>query len=593
VRILGISGLYHDSAAALVKDGVIVAAAEEERFSRKKGDASFPKRAIDFCLQMEGVRAEDLDFVVFYEKPFEKFDRLLSTLVDSIPRSFRVFRSSMLSWFRDKLWIRAQICERLGVRREKVLFSEHHLSHAASAFFCSPFDDAAVMTMDGVGEWSTGTLGKATGREGGPCSVDLLLETRFPHSLGMLYSAFTAFLGFEVNEGEYKVMGMAPYGKPRYVEEILRMMDLRDDGSFRLDLSYFSYHTHAGRAFGSKFEELFGPPRPPGRRFVTRSAPLSDDPEPASTRELEENEKYADIAASIQEVTEQILLNSARHLHRQTGARNLCIAGGVGLNSVANTRLLAETPFEDVYIQPAAGDAGGAIGAALYVYHVVLGKPRGASMGHAYHGRSYGDAEIARALDASGLAYERLDEERLLDRTVGLLTEGKVIGWFQGRFEWGPRALGNRSILADARDARMKDVVNLKIKFREPFRPFAPSVPAERAASYFELPKKGSGYPLRFMLMVTPVREEKRAAIPATTHVDGTARLQAVHAETNPLYHRLLSRFEQATGVPVVLNTSFNLKGEPIVAGPEDAISTYQRCGLDALVLGGYLTVKA
>ncbi len=595
MNILGLSCFYHDAAAALLKDGLLVAAAEEERFSRKKHDHDFPLNAIRFCLKKGGIAAGDLDHVVFYEKPFRKFERLLMSVLAGYPRSGAVFRDSMIAWLGDKLWVKNLIQEQLGVPAEKILFMEHHLSHAASALYSSPFEEAAVMTVDGVGEWSTATLGRGTAQWDGKGEnrIDLFAELRFPHSLGLLYSAFTAFLGFEVNEGEYKVMGMAPYGSPKYEDKVLKLLKLYEDGSFDLDMSYFSFYYHREKTFRRKFMDLFGEPRSPRARFVTAQTSLYDDPIPSTREERERNQYYADVAASIQKVTEDVVIRMARHLHRRTGLKKLCLAGGVALNSVANYRLLKETPFEDIYIQPAAGDSGGALGAALYVYHAALGRPRRFVMDHAYWGEDYGDGEADAFLRKEGIPHEAFDgEDRLLDRAVDLLTAGKVVGWHQGAFEWGPRALGNRSILADPRRADMKDVVNVKIKFREPFRPFAPSVLAERAADYFDMPDPARRHPPRFMLMVSPVKPAMRDKIPAVTHVDGTGRLQTVFKETNPRYHRLIETFGQASGVPVLLNTSFNLKGEPIVATPENAFNTFAKSGMDALVLGNRLVIK-
>jgi carbamoyltransferase len=582
MNVLGISCYFHDAAAALVRDGRLVAAAEEERFTRKKHDHDFPAHAIAFCLRQAGLSADDLDHVVFFEKPLVKFDRILTTALGTFPRSWRVFRDAMQTWLRDKLWVRSTIQQRVGVPASKVLFSEHHLSHAASAFFCSPFEEAAVLTVDGVGEWTTASMGvgKAT-------DVRLLREIRFPHSIGMLYSAFTAFLGFEVNEGEYKVMGMAPYGRPRYVDEVRKLVQQADDGSFRLDLDYFSFHYSTERTYSDRFERLFGRPRDPRRAFGTPDGRGGEAPLDA------EDQRYADIAASIQLVTEELLLTMARALQRETGLTRLCMAGGVALNSVANGRILRETAFEELYVHPAAGDGGGAVGAALHAYHVLLGKPRQFVMDHAYWGEEHAPADIAAFLKGAGVRHELIeDDARRVDRVAASLAEGKVVGWFQGRFEWGPRALGNRSILADPRRAEMKDVVNTKIKFREPYRPFAPSVLVERAGDYFELADPAGTWPARFMLLVVKVREGQREVLPATTHVDGTGRVQVVHRETNPTYHRLIERFGEATGVPVLLNTSFNLRGEPIVASPADAYASFRRSGLDLLALGPYLIAR-
>ena len=592
MRILGVSCYFHDAAAALLTDGLLVAAAQEERFTRVKHDFRFPEHAIAFCLRQGRIRAADLDFVVFYEKPFLKFERLLLSILQTFPRSRRVFREAALAWLGDKLWIKSRLQEHLGVSPDKILFVEHHLSHAASALFCSPFAEAAILTIDGVGEWTTTAIGRGSADWDGRGRNAIVLdeELRFPHSLGLLYSSFTAFLGFEVNEGEYKVMGMAPYGEPRYTDKIYRLLEVNGDGSFHLDMSYFSYHYHHERSFNGKFEALFGQPRNPRARFVTRQTSLYDDPNPPSENEVTQNQYYADVAASVQRVTEDALLKMAHHLHEKTGLKNLCIAGGVGLNSVANFRILRETPFEELYIQPAAGDAGGAVGAALYAYHVLLGKPRKFVMDHAYWGEEYGEQVVRTTLSDNGVRAEWLDDEPLMDRVVEALTRGKVVGWYHGRFEWGPRALGSRSILADPRSEKMKDIVNIKIKFREPFRPFAPSVLLEKAEGFFDIPEVSRHYPARFMLYVVPVK--RGDAIPAITHVDGSGRLQTVHKDQSPRYHRLIEKFDEATGIPLVLNTSFNLKGEPIVATPQDALNTFSKSGMDLLVLGNALISK-
>ena len=592
MNILGISCYFHDASAALLRDGQLIAAAEEERFSRKKHDYDFPQRAIDFCLQIGGLKSSDLDYVVFFEKPFVKFERLIISSMQTFPRSHRVFREAMVSWLGDKLWIKHLIQKRLQVPAAKILFSEHHLSHAASAFFCSPFEEAAILTVDGVGEWTTASLGRGKGTE-----IKLLKEIRFPHSIGLLYSAFTAFLGFEVNEGEYKVMGMAPFGQPRYVDKVRKLVRSDRDGSFELDMDYFSFHYSTENTFNGKFVDLFGAPRNPKALFFTPASgyPSYFGEQPRNFEELgKENQHYADIAASIQAVTEEILLNLAQSAYKETGLKKLCMAGGVALNSVANGRILKETPFEELYIQPSAGDGGGAIGAALFAYNMALGKPRQFVMGHAYWGEDHGPQAIEKFLKERGICYRRLDDEdKLIAYVVDRLQEGKVVGWSQGRFEWGPRALGSRSILADPRRADMKDIVNVKIKFREPFRPFAPSVLAERTEDYFELSGAAKHYPARFMLYVVDVREEKREILPAITHVDGTGRLQTVCKEESPRYYRLIDTFGQATGVPVVLNTSFNLKGEPIVNTPQEAFHTFTQSGMDTLVLGDYVVEKA
>jgi carbamoyltransferase len=589
--ILGISCYFHDAAAALLRDGQLIAAAEEERFTRKKHDYEFPQHAIDFCLRTGGLSAADLDYVVFFEKPFIKFERLLLSSMQTFPRSHRVFREAMITWLGDKLWIKHLIQQRLGIPPSKVLFSEHHLSHAASTFFCSPFEEAAILTVDGVGEWTTASLGIGKGT-----TIKLLKEIRFPHSLGLLYSAFTAFLGFEVNEGEYKVMGMAPFGTPRYIDKVYKLIRVGSDGGFELDMDYFSFHYSSEKTFNGKFEGLFGPPRDSKAHFFTPEFgyPSYFGTKPANYAELgKQNQYYADVAASIQAVTEEVLLKMARYVYQETGLKRLCMAGGVALNSVANGKILREMPFEEIYIQPAAGDSGGAIGAALYAYHQVLGKPRTFILEHAYWGEEHLPGDIEKFLKESGIRYQRLDEdEKLIEQVVEALQAGKVIGWFQGRFEWGPRALGNRSILADPRRPEMKDVVNTKIKFREPYRPFAPSVLVERSSEFFDLPQPARHYPARFMLYVVDVKENKRDVVPAITHVDGTGRLQTVDRVMAPRYYRLIEQFGEATGVPVILNTSFNLKGEPIVNTPREAFRTFSISEMDLLVLDHYLIGK-
>ncbi|MEE9276016.1 MAG: carbamoyltransferase N-terminal domain-containing protein [bacterium] len=590
-NILGISCFYHDAAAALLVDGRLAAAAEEERFSRVKHDFGFPGLAADFCLRKGGIAAGDLDYVVFYEKPFQKFERILLTVLQTFPRSRKVFQEAMINWFGDKLWVKGIIHKRLGVPLDRILFVEHHLSHAASAYFASPFDEAAVLTVDGVGEWTTTAMGRAKGSE-----IVLEREQRFPHSLGLLYSAFTAFLGFQVNEGEYKVMGMAPYGEPKHLDAVWKVVRRDGGGGFSLDMDYFAFHRSATDSFSEKFVDLFGAPREPETKFFTRSSGYPSyygakppDYESACRR----NEHYSDIAASIQRVTEELVLDMAKELRRSTGLDRLCMAGGVALNSVANGRLLKESGFREFYIQPAAGDGGGALGAALYVHNALLGGARSPVMEHAYWGEEHSAGEAAAQLGEAGARWEEIaDEEKLMDRVVERLCAGEVIGWHQGRFEWGPRALGSRSILANPTKEEMKEIINTKIKFREPFRPFAPSVLAEGAAPYFDLDDPPRHYPARFMLLVVPVREEKRAEIPAVTHVDGSGRLQTVVRETNPRYHRLIEKFGEATGVPMVVNTSFNLRGEPIVASPANAYRTYMASEMDALVVGNFLLSK-
>jgi carbamoyltransferase len=591
MNILGISCFYHDAAAALLVDGHLVAASEEERFSRKKHDSGFPKLAIQFCLDHAGITVADLDYVVFYEKPFVKFERILMTALQSVPKSWKVFGDAMTTWMLDKLWVKNYFRTELGIPNDKILFSEHHLSHAASTFLCSPFDESAILTIDGVGEWACATFGRGRGNE-----VGLLREIRFPHSVGLLYSAFTAFLGFEVNEGEYKVMGMAPYGEPKYVEKVEKLYRLGADGSLWLDMDYFCFHHSTERTYSEKFVELFGEPRDPDWLFFTESSGFPDyfGDKPADFAKMSErNQYYADIAASIQKATEEIVLNMARAVHNDTGLDKLCMAGGVALNSVANGRIIKETPFKEVFVQPAAGDGGGALGAALYAHHCVLGKPRAFRMDHAYWGKSYTDAAIGDFVRESGIAHTSCsNEDQMLNRVVDHLQAGHVVGWFQDRFEWGPRALGARSIIADPGRRDMKDIVNTKIKFREPFRPFAPSVLVDAAERYFDLPDPAKHYPARFMLYVVDVKPGQGEVLPAITHVDGTARMQTVHKEYSPLYYSLIERFGQASGVPVVLNTSFNLKGEAIVNTPAQAHSTFVRSGMDALVLGNTIISK-
>lgn len=567
--ILGISCYFHDASAALIRDGVLVAASAEERFSRIKHDFNFPEQAVAFCLATAGITAADVDYVVFYEKPFVKFERIFLSALRHFPKTYASFRESMIAWFKDKLWMRELITEKTGIPADRVLFSTHHLSHAASAYYCSPFDDAAILTVDGVGEWSTTTLGRGTGS-----TISLSDELRFPDSLGLLYSAFTAFLGFEVNEGEYKVMGMAPYGKPTRVDEIMELIELHDDGSFSLDMRYFAYQYSVDRSFSPLFEKKFGPPR---------------DPHAGDSLEG----PYADIAASIQVVTERLLVRLCAALHKRYPVSRLCMAGGVALNCVANRTIVEQTPFKELYVQPAAGDGGAALGAALYVYHQVLGNKRAGPLEHAYWGAEYSDEQIMSFLRESGRPFKTLPSQKELTDTVAeMIAEGNVVGWFQGRAEWGPRALGNRSILADPRRADMKDIINRKVKFREPFRPFAPAVTAAAAAEFFAVEQGPLMYPYRFMLITSAVRPDKRFVIPAVTHVDGSSRAQVVYPDSNPRFHALISAFGERTGVPVVLNTSFNLKGEPIANNPADALSTFDRSGIEYLILGNCIVSK-
>jgi carbamoyltransferase len=570
--ILGISCDYHDSSAALLLDGQLVAAAAEERFSRRKHDSAIPSLTIAWCLEHAGIQARELDYVVFYEKPLLKFDRIITTSVDYYPRALPFFREALLTWFSEKLWIKSRLLKSLGVPSERMLFCEHHMAHAASAFYCSGFAEAAILTVDGIGEWATATIGEGRDRE-----IRLPLEIRWPHSLGMLYSVFTAFLGFEVNEGEYKVMGMAPYGTPRYMDKVWKLVRTSEDGAIELDLDYFSYHLTPRRAFSNKFLTLFGEPRPPHG--------LDDA--------MDQNQHYADIAASLQKVTEEILLRMARAAVSRSGSRRLVMAGGVALNCVANGRIQDEAGIDELFVQPAAGDAGASLGAALWAWHAVLGKPRGAQLPHASWGRAVTGREIQSELEltgASGVALKSEDE--LLGRAAEDLLAGKVIGWSQGRFEWGPRALGNRSILADPRRGETRDLVNTKIKFRETFRPFAPSLTEESAVRYIEQPVEHQPT-AKFMLRTATVRSAVRDRIPAVTHVDGSARPHLVERAANPLYFDLIRRFGDASGDPVLLNTSFNLRGEPIVASAADAISTFFRSGLDVLYLENYRVAKS
>lgn len=574
MRILGLSFDYHDAAAALVVDGVPVAAALEERFTRIKHDRSLPVNAARWCLARAGLAASDLDAVVFYEKPFRKFSRIMAGCLGTFPSSAGLFRRATGAWLDERLWVGPRIEKAFGLPADKVLFCEHHLSHAAAAFYCAPYDEAAVLTIDGVGEWATAAVGRGRRDPAGGGRLDLDAEMRYPHSLGLLYSAFTAYLGFEVNEGEYKVMGLAPYGRPRFADQIRAMLRPFEDGSFRLDLSWFTFQSDPTRAFARRFEDAFGPAR----------APESGDPAG--------DQRLCDVAASIQLVCEELVLGLAREAHRRTGLPNLCLSGGVALNAVANARILRETPFRSVWIQPAAGDSGSALGAALYAAHA-LGRPPRYEMKRVDLGAEHPVASAAAALRAAGLAYEEIEDEgELCGRVAGMLSEGKVVGWHQGRSEWGPRALGNRSILADPRPAAMKERVNEKIKFRELFRPFAPSTLGGLAGEWFDLGPGPAPDPYRFMLATAPVRPDRRERLGAVTHVDGSARVQTVDAEQSPLYHRLIESFGAATGVPVLLNTSFNLKAEPIVETPEDAVSTFLASGMDALAVGPLLVSR-
>ena len=592
MRVLGISAFYHDSAAALIEDGRVVAAAQEERFSRIRHDAAFPARAVAYCLSQLKGGPESLDSVVFYEKPFLKFERLLETYLAFAPRGMSSFSVSMPLWIKQKLFQKRVLCRHLRALggdldwESKLLFTEHHLSHAASAFFPSPFSEAVILTMDGVGEWATTSVAVGNGN-----SLRMVKEIAFPHSLGLLYSAFTYYCGFKVNSGEYKLMGLAPYGEPKYVQTILEhLIDLKDDGTFRLNLDYFDYCTGL-RMTNRRFDELFGGrPRQPAE-------PLE--------------QRHMDLAASIQAVLDEAVLRMTRSLAAETGVRNLCMAGGVALNCVTNGKILRDGKFSGFWIQPAAGDAGGAVGAALAAYHLHKGQARAATgedgMSGAYLGPWYTQTEIEERLWAAGARFRVLEESDLLDACVDLLVEQKVLGWFQGRMEFGPRALGARSILGDPRSGRMQSHLNLKIKRRESFRPFAPSVLAEEASQWFELDQASP-----YMLLTAKVRESKRlpvdenwdqavgleklkperSLIPATTHVDYSARVQTVERNTNPRYHALLTAFQRRTGCPVLVNTSFNVRGEPIVCTPEDAWRCFMNTGMDALAMGNCLLLK-
>jgi len=590
MNVLGISAFYHDSAAALVRDGEIVAAVQEERFTRIKHDSRFPSNAVSYCLQEGELTAEQLDYVVFYEKPLLKFERLLETYIGYAPRGFRQFLMGMPLWLRHKLHLPREIDRALHKKYEgNYVFVEHHESHASSAFFPSPFDEAAILTLDGVGEWATGSLG--LGRDN---RIELMQVMHFPHSLGLLYAAFTYFTGFRVNSGEYKMMGLAPYGEPKYYSIIMeKLLDLKEDGSFRLDLSYFPW-CHKTVMISAKFDKLFGgPPRKP-------ESPLTQ-------REM-------DIAASIQAVTEEIMLRAARHVHRLTGMKNLTLAGGVALNCVGNGRVLREGPFDNIWIQPAAGDAGGALGAALFVWHQLLENERkvdGSDKQRAsLLGPKYSDEQIQKFLDSVNAKYHVFeDEQQLLDKVADLISEGNVVGWFQGRMEFGPRALGNRSIIGDARSEAMQSIMNRKIKFRESFRPFAPCVLREDVHDYFDIHNEQES---PYMLLVAYLQKDKRllpqeqselekgldklkvkrSVVPAITHVDYSARIQTVDNERHPRLHRLMRQFKDKTGCPVIINTSFNVRGEPIVCSPEHAYRCFMATNMDILVMEDQLLYK-
>jgi carbamoyltransferase len=593
--VVGISAFYHDSAVALVRDGEIVAAAQEERFTRRKHDAEFPLNALQFCLRQAGVTTEQIDYVAFYDKPFLKFERLMETYLAFAPRGFTSFRMALPIWLREKLFLKDLLAKRLKSLSPKVnwpdrlLFSEHHLSHAASAFYPSPFDEAAVLTLDGVGEWATSSFAIGSGNR-----LEIHKEIHFPHSLGLLYSAFTYYTGFKVNSGEYKLMGLAPYGEPKYARQIREhLIDIKEDGSFRLNLDYFNYCTGLTMT-NERFASMFGGPARKPDDLLTQ--------------------RHMDLASSVQAVTEEVMLKLARSTAAQTGLKNLCLAGGVALNCVVNGKLLRDGCFENIWIQPAAGDAGGALGASLSAYHGFLGKPRSPSDGRdrmrgSYLGPAYEQHDIEARLGGVGAVFEIMGDDALLAACAQDLAEGRALGWFQGRMEFGPRALGGRSILGDARSPAMQSVLNLKVKYRESFRPFAPSVLREDVADWFEIDKDSP-----YMLLVAGVKASRRIAmtekqqslfgieklnvprseIPAVTHVDYSARIQTVHTDTNPRYYRLLSEFKRRTGCPVLVNTSFNVRGEPIVCTPEDAFRCFMGTEIEVLAVGNcYLRKQA
>ena len=581
MNILGISCFYHDAAAALCVDGTIVAAAEEERFTRKKHDFSFPKNAINFCLEFADLKVSDLNYVVFYEKPFVKMERLLLTYIATFPKSLRSFISAMPVWLKEKMHIPSIIKEETGYTGP-ILYTDHHISHAASCFLCSPFEEAAIFTIDGVGEWNSAAHGVGRGNQ-----IELTHEINFPHSLGLLYSAFTGYLGFRVNDGEYKVMGMAPYGAPRYVDRVKHLVQINDDGSFKLNMDYFAYH-YKLENLSPKFIELFGPPRAPESVFYTEELYPNKDLPGWSDAYARNCQRFADIAHSIQDVTEEAMLKTAEFLRRTTGMDYLCMAGGVALNCVANGEILRRTPFKEVWIQPAAGDSGGAIGAALYVYNTVLGNPRKWVMKHGYLGPSFSEESIRKWLDEREIPYTEYSEKDLPPAVAKLIAEENVVGFYHGRMEFGPRALGARSILADPRNPKMKDILNEKIKHREQFRPFAPAVLAEKAGDYFNIGCTDAPY----MLLVGEVRQEKRKVIPAVTHADNTARPQTVRREVNPRYSDIIAEFGKLTGVPVIINTSFNVRGEPIVLTPYEAYRCFATTDMDYVVLERFIISK-
>jgi carbamoyltransferase len=583
LNILGVSFDYHDSAAALLVDGRVIAAAQEERFSRCKHDAKLPENAIAFCLHQAGLSAADLDAVVFHESTSIKLDRIVTAYLHRFQESPTYLQFVEDLWAHEgKFYPLRRLSAHLDMPDDKLFRVGHHEAHAASAFYCSPFDEAVIVTMDGVGEYDTTTV--ALGRNN---RIEELYAGRLPHSLGLLYSAFTAFLGFEVNEGEYKVMGMAAFGRPRFADQVRKLVELTDDGLFKIDQSCFEFYCPQGYPYNERMKELFGAPRPPSQPFRIHRRHVGGAPDDVE----KVSQHYADLAASLQIVTEEVILHLVRSAMRRTGMKNVCLAGGVALNSVANARLQREIGCS-LYVQPSAGDSGAALGAAL-AWHHSQGGLRTSPMTNPFLGKEYDANDIMQELNRHNLPLRRLEEDELCDVVTDLIAKGCVVGWMQGRFEWGPRALGNRSILADPRRADMKDIVNVKIKFREPFRPFAPSVLAHRAHDYFDFPAGLSQTaPENFMLAIALVKQGMEKVIPAVTHADGTARLQLVLAETNPLYFKLISVFERKTGVPLVLNTSFNLKGEAMVDKPYDALQTFAWSGMDAVVMGNYLVLK-
>ncbi|HKY82882.1 MAG TPA: carbamoyltransferase N-terminal domain-containing protein [Sphingobium sp.] len=569
MKILGISAFYHDAAAALVIDGLPVAAVQEERLSRRKNDAEFPMKAIEWCLDSAALEPEELDAVIFYERPALKFDRVLMTLLRSFPHSWRAFPHAMNNMLGEKLWVRGVIAAQLGIDARRILFTDHHVSHAAAAFLTAPTEEAAILTADGVGEWATFTVGQGSKRVGGPTKIDLLREVRFPHSLGLFYSAFTAFLGFKVNEGEYKVMGLAAYGTPRFAQEVRRILQRTADGAFALDLAYFDYHRAVESAYSRAFIDLFGPPR-------DRFEPI----DLASER----GQHYADVAASAQLVLEEVMVGIATSLRKETGLSDLCLGGGVALNGVANARILQEAGFERLFVPSAPGDAGCALGAALWADRVHFGRPHSDCPDHPFWGPCVDADDLARIAAEDELPFAKLNEPELIDSVVEAIVGGAIVGWMEGAAEFGPRALGHRSILADPGDAAMRDRLNRDIKFREAFRPFAPVVPVEQADSFFALPPGGARLG-RFMSGVFPVRSEWRDRLRAVTHVDGTARVQVLERAMAPRLHALLTAYgRRRRGLPVLLNTSFNLAGDPIVTSVAEGYSTFRRAGMDLLV---------